>query len=225
MNINMVNKCSICDEIFNGDQAGLYYLYAKPFLNNIESRILYENEKFIVMPSLGPVAECHLLVFPKKHICSYAVLDWESLYEAEKLIKKISDIVRKKYGSSIVFEHGTLEEDMQSSASCIHAHMHIVSCSKSLYPLFKKDKLELRKIEKLHELTNQKQRRRPYFFYQEKENVAYVMDDVIQKSQYIRLLIAEILGRPECGDWKKNPGVLKVNKMVLEIKEEFQNLL
>lgn len=135
MNINIVNKCSICDEILNGDQAGLYYLYAKSLLNNVESRILYENEKFIVMPSLGPVAECHLLVLPKKHICSYAVWDQESLCEA-----------------------------------------------------------------------------------------AYVMDDMIQKSQYIRFLIADILGKPDCGDWKKNPGILEVNKMILEMKKDFQNL-
>jgi len=223
MNTDMVNQCSICDEIRNGNQAGLYYLYAKSFLNNIESRILYENEKFIVMPSLGPVAECHLLVFPKKHICSYAVLDQKSLYEAEKLIKRVSDIVRKKYGSSIVFEHGTLEENMQSSASCIHAHMHIVSCPRSLSPFFKRDKLELRKISELKEIADQKQRKRPYFFYQENGDALYMMDDVIQKSQYIRFLIADILGRPECGDWKKNPGVLEVKKMILEMKKEFQS--
>lgn len=224
MNINIVNKCSICDEILNGDQAGLYYLYAKSFLNNVESRILYENEKFIVMPSLGPVAECHLLVLPKKHICSYAVWNQESLCEAEELIRKISDIVRKRYGSSIVFEHGTLGEDMQGSASCVHAHMHIVSCSKSLYPYFKKDKLELRKIGRLSELIDQKQRRCPYFFYQENEATAYVMDDMIQKSQYIRFLIADILEKPDCGDWKKNPGILEVNKMILEMKKDFQDL-
>lgn len=223
MNTIKTSECCICSEFFSENNSALSYLYKLGLNREIKSRVLYENQRFIIIPSLGPVADCHLLVLPKKHVSSYAALDTESLYYAEKLIRQTSCLVKRKFGSSMVFEHGTLDSEIHSSASCFHAHMHIVSCPYSIVPLLRNDELKLRKINSLCSLKDQYVRNRPYFFYQEYPNYAFVMDDTIQRSQYLRILVATVLKRAETGDWKKNPGIANVNKLYMKMKNEFRD--
>lgn len=212
-------QCAICDELLDERTAGLYHEYARKNGSVPESRILYRNAKFAVMPSLGPLAECHLLVVPIQHVCSYSALDEKELCIAEEIIDNVAGFVRKKFGSSLIFEHGTMEAGMKGSASCVHAHMHIVSCPESICGPLIKDNLEMRRITKLSELKEQIKRKKPYFYYREGTGEAYLMDDTIQKSQYLRILIANILGNPQKGDWKKNHGIDELERMMKKIKE------
>lgn len=220
-----MKQCSICDELRN-NRAGLFYSNLRDEFNKlgIKSRILYENSQFAVIPSLGAVSACHLLVLPKQHISSFALLDNELLNSADIIILKVSEIIRKKYGGCLVFEHGTLNDEMLSSASCNHAHMHLVSCSQSIISSMKNDGLVMRKINRLSELREQVKRKKPYLYYSETNEQAFVMDDTIQTSQYMRILIANKLGCGEKGDWKSNFGVSDIKRMILEMGAELGKL-
>lgn len=214
-------SCTICEELSGRKNTGLYYEWAKQAGYAAGSRILYEDRLFVVMPSLGPIAECHLLIVPKQHVCSYAVLEEEALHLAEKLIEKAVGYVRKKYGGCIVFEHGTTDEKIQSSASCTHAHMHIVSSSESILTQLMREKLEMKSIEKLTDLREEKVGyKTAYFYYREGMREAYLIKDTVHKSQYLRILLANAIGKPQRGDWKKNPGICAVEKMLKEIRED-----
>lgn len=46
------------------------------------------------------------------------------------------------------------------------------------------------------------------------------MDDTIQKSQYMRILIADALASPEKGDWKNNFGIEEMCTMFAELRKE-----
>ncbi|MBR4082862.1 MAG: HIT domain-containing protein [Lachnospiraceae bacterium] len=216
-------QCSICNEFNKKKIDDLYSLQMKEIYEacNVKSRILYEDELFWVIPSLGPVSECHLLILPKAHTYSFALLSEEQLIKAERLIKRICNIVNKVYGSSVVFEHGTLNEKMHSSASCNHAHMHVVSCDKSIIPFLEKDGLQLRRVGKLSELKEQLKRGAPYFYYSDNTLDSFIMDDTIQESQYMRILMANVLQAPEKGNWKTNFGCTEIVAMIHKMKKEF----
>ncbi len=219
-------NCSICSEFFAGEVDKMYSKELQQVHDSCgrTSRILYENDNYMVIPTLGPVAECHLLLLPKQHVSSFALLSKEQLKEAECLIQKICNIVNKKYGNSIVFEHGTLDRSIQASASCNHAHMHIVSCNRSLIPFLINDGLQLRKLEGLDELCEQQNRRLPYFYYCENNLEAYIMDDIIRMSQYMRILVARVLNSPQKGNWKENLGLSEVITMIIQIEDELRKL-
>lgn len=223
MNQSKKNECIICSEFFYGEADKVYLTELYEYCG-IKNRVLYEDEQFIVIPSLGPVSDCHLLVIPKCHVTSFAMLDAESFNNAEKIITKISHIVRTKFGNCIVFEHGTLNDEMKSSASCNHAHMHIVSCNQSILPMLKRDGLQLRRITQMSQIAEQKERGKPYFYYCENNDFAYLMDDTIQKSQYMRILISDVLGTPERGDWKKNYGISEMGAMFFDMKSMLETI-
>lgn len=223
----MKSNCSLCNEFTAKDISMLPYTYSKEMSNRygIVNRLLYEDKDFVIIPSLGPISECHLLVLPKTHMYSYALMPLSLLKKAEELIDGTARIVEKIYGNSIIFEHGTWNEEMTGSASCNHAHMHIVSCRLSILPLLKKDGLNIRKIESLSEIVEQKERKLPYFYYSEGAGKTYIMDDTVHKSQYMRILFSEIQGMPERGDWKKNWGIVHIDKMLVTLKKELQDVL
>lgn len=221
-NMKRMYKCSICSEFSNRNVCELWYPYLKElkYKYDIDNRILCEGKMFAIIPSLGPVSSCHLLVVPKRHVCSYAMMSKKELDEAERLIVQLIKYVEKKYGNCMVFEHGTLAEDMKSSASCNHAHMHIVACEQSIISYLKKDGLILRPIERLSDIRLQERREKAYFYYKESETSAYIMDDIVQKSQYMRMLFLKVQGKTEQWDWKKNYKIEIVNRMILEMKSE-----
>lgn len=224
MSMKRCKQCAICREFFAKEGATLDY--SAQFLTEKTGssiRILYEDDYFIVIPSLGPVSRCHLLVLPKKHVCSFALLEPEWIEMAEILIGKIVHTVEKEYGNIIVFEHGALSEEMEGSASCTHAHMHIVSCKYSILPFLKEDGLHLRSVTRLAEIREQKMREKPYFYYCEEAEGAFIMDDIIRTSQYMRIKIADILGTPEKGNWKENAGIEDMADMFLRMKGIFPN--
>lgn len=223
MKWNIDEECTICAELHDKDFNNRSIKQICEVCE-VQTRILYEDKNFVIIPSLGPISDCHILLVPKQHVNSYALLSDELLDLAERLIIKILKIIKRKYGSCIIFEHGVLDENMLGSASCNHAHIHIVSCNKSLLPLLERESLEIRKLEKLSELVNQTDRNEAYFYYSEDGEKSFIMDDTIHKSQYMRMITAEILKIPERGNWKQNLGIENVQKMLWDMKEIFVEL-
>ena len=60
---NFSSNCCICSEISSGKFPSKYYSFYP-----VNNRICLENEQFIVVPSISPIVEGHLLIFPKYHI-------------------------------------------------------------------------------------------------------------------------------------------------------------
>lgn len=44
------------------------------------------------------------------------------------------------------------------------------------------------------------------------------MDDTICRSQYLRILVADLMGTPEMGDWRRETGIAHVHRMINELK-------
>jgi diadenosine tetraphosphate (Ap4A) HIT family hydrolase len=115
---NLNNICCICKEILTKKF---------PFEDNyqINTRILHENDDFIVLPSVSPIVTGHLLIFPKRHINNLSQLNDYELNRLFILTNKLYQFFLKKRGEIFIFEHGVANE---TSTACgiNHAHLHLM---------------------------------------------------------------------------------------------------
>lgn len=222
----MIRKsCDICNEIKSSVSSRIYreYINKQYKENNLNKRIIFDTDNFVIMPSVGPVAECHLLLIPKLHVHSFALLGQNLLNEAGSILKDVSEIIKNQYGSCIAFEHGVISDDFGGSSSCNHAHMHLISSGVNLIKYLINDGLmpkRIKNIEELHSINNQK----PYFYYQDNCGDLWFMEDTVKQSQYVRILLAKLHGNPQKGIWQNYIGVQEMLKMDFVLNSPLKNL-
>jgi diadenosine tetraphosphate (Ap4A) HIT family hydrolase len=119
----MKKQCCICQEIESGFLDKKYVNYAE-----VEERILWETNNFIVVPSISPICEDHLLLFPKLHISSLAQLSYDYINEFIDFTKIIFDKLLVKHESMVMFEHG-VGKGQNGGCGIDHAHLHFLPLS------------------------------------------------------------------------------------------------
>ena len=115
------SECEFCAEFAGQQQPTNRFrrLYG-PSAN----RILYRNDGFVILPTIGQIFDGSLLVLPERHIERIADLTEGELGRVCQLVDAASEQVAK-YGVPLVFEHGATSA---SGGSCgvYHAHIHVV---------------------------------------------------------------------------------------------------
>ncbi len=108
-------------------------LFCKIANKEIESDIVFEDDKVMVFKDISPVAPVHLLVIPKKHISSIMEIDKMDNLEIEGMMKTIvsiaSDMGLEKKGFRIVTNTGD-----DGGQSVEHLHFHILGKRKFVWP-------------------------------------------------------------------------------------------
>jgi len=99
-------------------------LFCKIINKEMDSGIVFENDKVIVIKDIHPKAETHLLIIPKKHI--------ESIKEIEEGDKELMGellLTAKKIGKEGNLEDYKLKFHVGRGAGQIidHIHMHLLS--------------------------------------------------------------------------------------------------
>lgn len=117
-----IPSCTLCGEINN--------YYTPPhtlFAPTLQTRILYETNNWIVIPSLGPLTLGHIMLVPRNHYYSVLSCSEDVLFECEKLLDYCSSKLNLIYQQPIIlFEHGSASEHLEHSGACIdHAHLHL----------------------------------------------------------------------------------------------------
>src|SRR3989442_10265909 len=87
---------------------------------------LYESSGFVVIPSLGSLVKGWLLIVPKRHVISAAMLDEEAVAELGFITQRVAEILASHYGSAIVFEHGPSCVSREAGCGVDHAHVHML---------------------------------------------------------------------------------------------------
>lgn len=92
------------------------------------SRILIENRKFVLLPSVSPIVRGHCMIVPKFESFGFnhAARDSEFLDFFESVAS--TNMFRKGYS---IFEHGIIAPD-RYSGTVTHAHLHIIPLQKEL---------------------------------------------------------------------------------------------
>src|SRR5258708_7399175 len=123
-------NCDFCDEFDGGVENAFDRIYRR----DPKSRVLFRSDEFVVVPSLGQIAEGHLLLLPIMHWTALGDLP-ESLFEEfTELSKSVTSIIRDEYGSCVSFEHG-VRPGSTGGCGVYHAHQHVVPLSATLDPV------------------------------------------------------------------------------------------
>ncbi|MBI2624914.1 MAG: HIT domain-containing protein [Candidatus Nealsonbacteria bacterium] len=190
-----------------------------------EERIVGENEYFFIVATLGQISNGgYVLLIPKRHVCCLGAMEEYEVEYLEAAQKKISAALSKEYtvGSLTVFEHGILGQTIK------HAHLHYLPEACSITERIRRGfpGNEISIILSLSELQRlYKEKQEPYLFWTDsgrEMNVCWNPFSV--PPQYLRLIIAEALGRPERGNWRNmDPELDKrlIRETILRLKPYF----
>ena len=108
--------CPFCAE-FENDSLGIF---ASMMGSRLPSRVVYEDEHFIVMPPLGEFMEGGLLLLTREHILSFAHLPPAQFDHLERLLQAIQRALVKRWGvAPLIFEHGPAPDSAKASAAWI----------------------------------------------------------------------------------------------------------
>ncbi len=193
--------CPFCAE-FEDDGLSLF---AGMMGDRLPSRVVYEDEHFVVMPPLGEFMEGGLLLLSREHLPSLAHLAAAQFDRLERLLQAIQRALAKRWGAAtVVFEHGPAA-DWSKGACCVdHAHLNIFPA-----PVYVRPHLAGRMSLSLGSLAGLAKLRRAefgYLFVQENDGTRRAYDGRDVPTQLVRRIITAQLGLPERWHWRDYPG-------------------
>lgn len=194
-------------------------------------RILWRNDEFALVPSLGPLLEGHLLLIPTHHVFSFATLSETALSRTEELIESIGRFFNKRQDPMLVFEHGAITLDdsefekrlkrAQSGACTDHAHVHLLRGISAHQVISNIDKMHIHKskshIKSLRELPEKADKDMAYITIDDADTQGwhlYLLEKVPR--QFMRRVVASIIGL-DAWDWYECPNIELVQKAVKQL--------
>lgn len=177
-----------------------YFCKANRFILNkeldlpSEESIVWEDENVFVTPDLFPLCVGHFLVITKYHYASFGNVPKDIFNSSQNAIKYLKHNILKEK-DVVIFEHGAVLE-CTGGSSIDHAHIHIMPLKYDIRNLIEKslyiNESPLKGSHSvLYQLANNNQ---PYISYQRnlEEMLIYPVDKL--PSQFMRILIAQLLG-------------------------------
>lgn len=178
----------------------------------LEDRLILESPNFAVIPTKGQILDGYTLLIPKRHTICFGDLSESEMDEAVMLLERVRNAVTAAYGQPpIVFEHGVVGQTVR------HAHLHVVPTAVDLLARIVADFPDYQRVSTLAAVQETFQREGPYLYYENAKGEKHVFR-IFKWPQYLRLVLAEEVGHPERGDWKKMDPLLD-QKMMLSTWE------
>lgn len=166
-----------------------------------------EDELYFALVSVGALVPGWSLVFPKNHShnLSRSYSD-ESLWS---FVDRAHAAVERRYGQSVVFEHGSQYEGSQTGCGTSHAHLHIVPLGAGLMEAARNYDPSLQWQPCSAKDIHQKVAGREYLFVADRYRSAATFGNLALleegRSQFFRRVIASMLGRPTEFDYRQHP--------------------
>lgn len=196
-------NCDFCNEIQNQGGNKFSDIYSKL---NIKTRIIGENDKFVVLPTIGQLFKYSLLILPKRHIESMSKLDKEGIESLVDIVKKTKEKL-SDYGKVVIFEHGA-QKDTGGSCGIYHAHVHVIPLPSdlNLSSFFYSDSV-VKKYENLNDCYSDLRKSSQYLMTINTDGSLYAVDtsDNFQQypSQFFRKKLVEYYNINRHWDWRE----------------------
>jgi len=199
--VQPVHQCPFCMELECEGQS----IFGEMIRDRLASRIIYEDEDFVLMPPLGQFMEGGLLLLTRRHILSFAYLPTALFERLERLLAAIRDQLSAKYGvAPLIFEHGPAPDRSKGVCCVDHAHLNIFPARVAVHPhLSQKMNLPL---SSLAEFSKLRRAEFGYLFVQENDGTRRAYDAHLVPTQLVRRIITSQLGLPQRWHWKDYPG-------------------
>lgn len=178
-----------------------------------EERLIAKTEGFYIIATLGQITDSgYVLLFPVEHTLCMGALSREQTSTMLGLAKKICSALTQKYKLEqarqslypiTLFEHGIVGQTIK------HAHLHllptILDLTQKIQDDFPESKIEeLQYASHLQELY--RKRPEPYLYWgsgEENNSKARVCWNPNAPAQYLRIITAQALNRPERANWRQ----------------------
>lgn len=194
-------QCPFCLEI-EGDGPSVF---REMMGDRLASRIVYEDQDFVIMPPLGQFTAGGLLLLTRQHIPSFAFLTAEKLDRLESLVKVVCQTVSARWGvSPLIFEHGPAPEITKGVCCVDHAHFNIFPAQVHLHPhLASRMHMPMTSLMELNRLNSAEF---GYLLVQENDRTRRAYDGQYVPTQLVRRIITSQMGIPERWHWRDYPG-------------------
>lgn len=189
--------CDFCDEFSGGSNNAFRARYGY----SLQDRGILATERVRVFPSIGQLVEGYLLIAPKEHYTALDEMPTQHLEEFSAVYRLVRLAMSKVYGPSLCFEHGARAPG-NGGCGIYHAHLHVVPFSDVRDPLAKlRDRFPYEQVHQFQDIATVTSRSSPYLLYEDTGSNKYVFLVGNLPSQYMRRLLAEVLGQTNW-DWR-----------------------
>lgn len=175
--------------------------------SKIEERIVFEDENFYIIATLGQITDGgYLLLVPKHHALCAGEMTQDHLEKADELSQKIIAALDAEYKpvGITVFEHGIVGQTVN------HAHLHFLPShgvcfwERVMWAFPQSAIFALAKFSEVGELYSGL--KKPYLLIGDnafgKLDLYTCWNPPDVPPQYLRTVLAEELGRPERANWR-----------------------
>src|SRR5262249_25666393 len=97
--------------------------YTSSYEGILRDRTILLTQHFRIFPSLGQIAEGHVLITPLQHYTATAEMPLTLIADMEDVCSRVRSALQLTYGRCMFFEHGTRTKDC-GGCGIYHAHMH-----------------------------------------------------------------------------------------------------
>jgi diadenosine tetraphosphate (Ap4A) HIT family hydrolase len=182
------------------------------FCNPDKSRIIDWSENFFAILGLGPIVEGYTIIASKQHYRSSFDIPQTLAEEHLSFKRHIRAMLAKEYGPSIMVEHGRikactqLEEDPHED-HCFHAHQLVFPVDINLIASLQIHGYFPKRFNSVEDATTHADPKKEYLYYENSSEQVFVADAPIPcRRQFLRYIVALLLGKGELADWRNYPG-------------------
>jgi diadenosine tetraphosphate (Ap4A) HIT family hydrolase len=170
---------------------------------DIDSRILHETNRFVVLADISPLVPGHVMIVPKAHILCFGAVETSAQDEFSCIVNATRTILREHYGPSVVLEHGTSSLDPVAD-HVTHAHLHIVPAAVDIRDSLRN--FNTTTIASLSDLSHWAARDEAYIYFESCAGERMVADRIFGLARlFIRREIAKRVGLPDpLWDWRRH---------------------
>jgi ATP adenylyltransferase len=210
-----VADCHLCGQIAGDPRRDLIaqLLPDAPYVR----RVVAESDAFAVIPSLGALADGHVLLCPRRHIRRLADTPRDTHAEYAELRRQIVGALTQVYGGAIhVFEHGMACAPGSALCTVDHAHLHLVPLPEHV-PALALRAGDWRAFDGRLETLAAVTAGGAYLMYEPPGGTPLVAVDPGSRfeSQYMRRLIADAIGAAEW-NWRTTPAAASTHRTWLQ---------
>jgi ATP adenylyltransferase len=120
-------KCNICSQLEGKSEDDVFYSSVLKRWGRYVPQVIPLTRNYAAIPSLGPLAQGHMLIVPRIHAKSMYSLAVNLIEELEEATEILAWRMKEKFNCEVFqFEHGNDPAGARVSCSVEHAHLHIV---------------------------------------------------------------------------------------------------
>jgi diadenosine tetraphosphate (Ap4A) HIT family hydrolase len=195
--MSSIHDCDFCDEFSGGSSNAFRARYGQ----SVQDRVILATESFRVFPSIGQLVEGYLLIAPVAHYRALDEMPTQVFDQLSTVRESVRAAMSKTYGPSLSFEHGA-REPVNGGCGVYHAHLHVVPFPTLRDPVAElKNRFPCKLLPQLKDIATVTHGTSPYLLYEDLESNSYAFFVGNLSSQYMRRLLAEILGQSDW-DWR-----------------------